>query len=71
MISRKLTVEKMEKVVRRWGDVGFQRWRGVRGEAGKEGARQGFLGDEIRLAGSSILCSDIWISPCSSDVLEK
>ena len=51
MISRKLTVEKMEKVVP-GGDVGFQRWRGVLGEAGTEGARQGFLGGEIQLAGS-------------------
>ena len=54
----------MERVVPGRGggaDVGFQRWRGVRGEAGTEGARQGFLGDEIRLAGSSTLCSDIWI----------
>lgn len=51
MISGSLTVEKM----RRWDqveEVGFQRHRGILGEAGAEGGRQGFLGDEVGPAGS-------------------
>ena len=51
MISGSLTVEKM----RRWDQVGevcFQRHRGIPGEAGAEGGRQGFLGDEVGPAGS-------------------